>query len=100
LDLDGSNVVFGQVIEGFDVLQKMASVPTIKPSDTLVRSSSLTHVIECGTAALALMPEPNDVTTAVEDAKRLLLRRMHAHQDSTVHNTVHNAHQGRDTRRR
>jgi cyclophilin family peptidyl-prolyl cis-trans isomerase len=100
LDLDGSNVVFGQVVEGFNVLQKMAAVPTIKPSDTLVRSSSPAHVIECGTAALALMLDPNDMTTAVKHAEQLLLRRMHAHQDSTVHNTVHNAHQDRETRRR
>lgn len=35
LDLDGTNVVFGQVIEGFDVLQQMGAVPTIKPNDTL-----------------------------------------------------------------
>ena len=53
LDLDGGNVVFGQVIEGLDVLQQMASVPTIRPNDTLVGYNQLAQFFGDDRAAKA-----------------------------------------------
>lgn len=53
LDLDGGNVVFGQVIEGFDVLQQMAAVLTIKPNDTVVGYNQLAQFFGDDRAAKA-----------------------------------------------
>lgn len=39
--LDGQNVVFGQVIQGLDVIANIATVPTIKPSGQLIAYNKL-----------------------------------------------------------
>lgn len=53
LDLDGTNVVFGQIIEGLDIIQQMAAVPTIKPNDTLVGYNQLAQFFGDDRAAKA-----------------------------------------------
>lgn len=53
LDLDGNNVVFGQVVEGLDVVQQMAAVPIIKPSETLVGYNQLAQFFGDDRAAKA-----------------------------------------------
>lgn len=52
-DLDGSNLVFGQVVDGWDVLSSISSVPTIKPNELLERYNAIATFIGDDRAAKA-----------------------------------------------
>lgn len=53
LDLDSSGLVFGQVVEGLEVLREVAGVPTIRANETLERYNAVAQFFGDDRAAKA-----------------------------------------------
>lgn len=53
LDLDSAAIVFGQVIDGLDVLREVATVPTIRANETIERYNAVAQFFGDDRAAKA-----------------------------------------------
>lgn len=52
-ELDGENIAFGQVLEGWETLAEIAAVPVIQASETLQRYNAIASFIGDDRAATA-----------------------------------------------